>query len=49
MRHKCIDCANCDAEKLLCHPESIDCHEEYKLDKEDLYTAAWCDFFKEKA
>lgn len=45
---KCIDCANCDEENLLCRPESADCNEEYELDNKDLYTEAWCDFFKEK-
>lgn len=45
---KCIDCAHCDAEKLLCHPESRDCLSEYKLDENDLYTENWCDFFNGK-
>lgn len=48
MKHKCIDCIHCDAENLLCHPESKDCHEEYQLDETDLYTEARCDFFKRK-
>lgn len=45
---KCIDCAHCDEEKLLCHPESEDCREEYQLNENDLYTEDWCDFFKRK-
>jgi hypothetical protein len=45
---KCIDCDHCDEEKMLCHPESVDCHEVYQLVETDLYTEARCDFFKER-
>lgn len=47
-KHKCIDCAHCNANELLCHPESKDCKAEYKLDPEDLTTPQRCDFFKRK-
>lgn len=45
---KCIDCTHCDVKNLLCHPNSVDCKEEYELDKEDLYKKVQCDFFDEK-
>lgn len=45
---KCIDCAHCDEENMLCHPESVDCYEVYQLDETDLCTEARCDFFKER-
>ena len=48
MKHCCGDCACCNAEALLCHPNSPDCRAEYKLDPEDLTTPARCDFFKER-
>lgn len=44
---KCIECSHCNAVLLLCHPQSEDCLPEYKLDENDLYTAARCDFFEE--
>lgn len=42
---KCIDCGCCDAEKMKCYPNSIDCHSEYDLDDADLVTPKRCDFF----
>ena len=48
LRAKCIECACCDPEKLLCHPNDIDCAPEYQLLPEDLTTPKRCDFFKNK-
>ena len=45
---KCKECACCDADNLMCYPNDPDCHKEYKLDPEDLYTEKRCDFFKAK-
>ena len=45
---RCIDCACCDVEKMMCHPNSMDCQKEYELDNNDLYTIARCDFFVRK-
>lgn len=45
---KCIECLCCDSENLMCYPSDPDCHKEYKLDPEDLYTPKRCDFFKAK-
>ena len=45
---RCIDCIYCDAEKMMCYPDTKDCHEEYELDDDDLHIPAHCDFFKEK-
>ena len=42
---KCIECLCCDPEHLMCYPNDPDCHKEYKLDPEDLYTPEHCDFF----
>lgn len=47
-KHKCIDCIFCDAEKMLCHPQSKDCKPEYKLSNIDLDTPEYCSFFKAK-
>lgn len=41
---KCIECARCDKEKLMCYPKSLDCAKEYKLTENDLYTDRSCDF-----
>lgn len=48
-KHKCKDCQHCDIKDLKCHPNSRDCHSEYKLDKVDLDTEARCDFFMQKS
>ena len=48
MKHKCKDCACCDATNLMCYPNSKDCHKEYKLDEKDLYTEEKCDFFRKR-
>ena len=45
---KCIDCGHCFAEEMMCYPDSMDAHKEYKLTEEDLVTLANCDFYIDK-
>ena len=46
MKHKCEDCKHCDKEKLLCHPNSKDCKNEYALEEKDLKEYSECDFYE---
>ena len=44
--HRCLDCRFCDAQNLVCYPESEDCLPMYELEEEDLAKPGFCDFFK---
>ena len=46
MKHKCEDCKHCDKEKLLCHPNSKDCKNEYAIEEKDLKEYSECDFYE---